>query len=406
MELTIDLIKQLRDDGLSWRQIGLFLADKTGEDPYLLQERARHKWRTQNEIVEEKQSTVFRKSRKINKDNTNVSEIEVSDEEISLLDDVNLLKRHGFDPKYWKVIDSTCILRGGKWSSRVKAALRDVPLLDEEALSEAFLRVSENLPEPDVTESKYGERGPHIQTLAVIALYDLHYGRRGILGDHQKTAKDLQVVIEKIIKRFYHQPVDKIILPIGQDFLNADTIQGTTTKGTQQDNSLVWHEMLGGGLALAIWVVEALSAMAPVELIYNEGNHDKVLSYGIIKALEQRYRGSNQVTVDSDLHPRKYRTFESNLIGLTHGKEENNLPMVMQMEEPRLWGQSAHRYWILGHLHHLEMMEKNGVTILRCPSLAFNDEWTRSKMLVGADRAMACSIFNEEGLSDIWLIRP
>ena len=45
MELTLDLVKRLRDEGLSWRQIGLFLSDEIAEEPYILQERARSMYR-------------------------------------------------------------------------------------------------------------------------------------------------------------------------------------------------------------------------------------------------------------------------------------------------------------------------------------------------------------------------
>ena len=164
--------------------------------------------------------------------------------------------------------------------------------------------------------------------------------------------------------------------------------------------------MFSGGLALAIWVIDALNEVAPVSVLYNEGNHDRVFSYAIVKALEQRYEHCAGVEIDSDTSPRKYMLFGKNLIGFSHGKDEANLSTVMQMEEPVRWGSSLHRYWFLGHLHHLEMMEKDGVIIIRCPSLAFGDEWTRRKGFVGSDRSLLCGIFTQDGLENIWLMRP
>ncbi len=45
MELNIELVSRLRNEGLSWRQIGVFLAQDLPDEPYRLQERARHMWR-------------------------------------------------------------------------------------------------------------------------------------------------------------------------------------------------------------------------------------------------------------------------------------------------------------------------------------------------------------------------
>ena len=399
MEITLETIEELRADGLSWREIGLFLAVESEEEPYVLQERARGIWRRQHK---EAKQTVIRKSMKVNKDRSNVSEISLLGDSFHALDGDALLRRHGYDPTYWRIIDSTCAKRGEVWSSRVKVVARDVPQLDgdefAEFLSDALDRFDTPVPHMDSIRD--------MENLGLVALYDIHYGRRGIEGDHRTTEREVRSVITQAKERLTEKGVNKILLTIGQDFLNADNIAGSTTSGTPQDNSLSWHEMLSGGLALAVWVVDTLAEVAPVQVVYNEGNHDRVFSYAIVKALEQRYATSPNVTVDAEPDPRKYMSWGNSLIGLTHGKDENNLSTVMQIEEPLQWGASTHRYWFLGHVHHLEMTEKDGVTIVRCPSLAFSDDWTRRKGYVGSDRSTLCGIFGQNGMDDIWLLRP
>lgn len=419
MELTYESVRGLRDEGLSWRQIGLVLADEYGGDPYRLQERARSLWRRSCEDIsldtrekskslgqQSEDDAITRKSRKINKDGSDVSEIEVLGKEISSLDDEGLLRKHGYDPRYWRVIDSTCALRGGKWSSRVKVVAKEVPQLEKEEFASFLADSLDQFPLFNADMKPREVKRTKDRRLVVVPLYDVHYGRRGVDGDHKRTQADVMSVIEQLCRRLDKEEPLRVVITIGQDFLNADTVDGATTKGTPQDNSMVWHEMLSGGLALAVWVVEKLAPYGDLDIIYNEGNHDRVLSYAIIKALEQRYRDNPDIRVDSDAHPRKYIQYHESLIGLSHGKDEVSISTTMQVEEPLRWGHTKKRYWLLGHLHHLDVTEKDGVTLIRCPSLAFEDEWTRRKGYVSSDRALACAVFGEEGLDDVWLIRP
>lgn len=405
MELTLELVEQLRDEGKSWRQIGLFLADKLDDDPYRLQERARSLWRNSNrnesrDIKEDE--LITRKQRRINSDNSNVSEIQVINSMPSLSDNDGLLKKHGYDPKYWRVIDSSCVLRNDIWTSRLKVVAREVPQLDKKEFADFLTEAMDNVPaHKDSSHSEYNDG-----KIAVLGLFDLHYGRKGVNADHVQSKADLESVILQLCDKFEYVAPEKIILPVGQDFLNSDTISGTTTHGTPQDNSLWWNEMISDGISMLIWAIEKLEKYAPIEVVYNEGNHDKVLSYAIVKSLEARYYDSDTIIVDTTPDPRKYIVYGNTLVGICHGQQESKLSTLMQMEVPELWGRSKHRYIMAGHLHHLNMIDADGVTIIRCPSLAFQDRWTQGKGFLGSSSSMVTIIYSKQGLDDIWLMRP
>jgi hypothetical protein len=395
MEMTLEKITELRDKGLSWREIGMFFA-QDGEEPYLVGERARAIWK--------KRRQPERRFMRSNKDGTATSEVAETQQNPTEFDNDALLRYHGYDPKYWQVIESTCTKRGEKWSSRIKVVTREVPQLQEDMLAEVMAGVLGRL---DKVSVGHTWKSRMFDRCAVVALYDVHYGRRSLSGETRDVAEDVMQVIEALADKLDEKGVDKVFITIGQDFLNSDNPQGTTTKGTPQDNSMAWHEILAGGLALMSRVVEALVAVAEVEVIYSEGNHDIVLSYAIAKALEERYRGDERVTVDTDPSPRKYRQWGTTAIGLSHGDKEADLPTVMQMENPRLWGESTFRYWFLGHLHQLSLAEKNGVTLVRCRAMALPDEWSLHKGFVGSERGVTCGIIDDEiGLEEIWLMRP
>jgi hypothetical protein len=339
-----------------------------------------------------------------NKDGTATSEVAETQQNPTDFDNDALLRYHGYDPAYWRVIESTCTKRGEKWSSRIKVVAREVPQLQEDMLAEVMGGMLKRL---DKVSIGHRWKSRVFDRCAVVALYDVHYGRRTLVGETHDVAEDVMTVIEALVDKLDEKGVDKVFVTIGQDFLNSDNPQGTTTKGTPQDNSMAWHEMLAGGLALMSRVVEALAGVAEVEVIYSEGNHDMVLSYAIAKALEERYRGDERVTVDTDPSPRKYRQWGTTAIGLSHGDKEADLPTVMQMENPRLWGESTFRYWFLGHLHQLSLAEKNGVTLVRCRAMALPDEWSLHKGFVGSERGVTCGIIDDEiGLEEIWLMRP
>ncbi|MDD4455069.1 MAG: hypothetical protein PHI67_07140 [Candidatus Methanomethylophilaceae archaeon] len=395
MELTLEKITELREKGLSWREIGMFFASE-GEEPYLVGERARSMYR--------KQGAPTRRLTRSNKDGSATSEVTETHRDPREFDNDALLRYHGYDPSYWRVIESTCTKRGDNWTSRIKVASREVPQLQADMLATVMAGTLAKL---DKVTAGHRHRSERVGMCAVVALYDVHYGRRSLTGDKRDVAEDVMRVVEEIVDKLVDKGVDKVFVTIGQDFLNSDNPQGATTKGTPQDNSMAWHEMLAGGLTLMSRVVEALGSVADVEVIYSEGNHDMVLSYAIAKALEERYRNTDRFEVDTDPSPRKYRLWGKTAIGFSHGDKEADLATVMQMENAPLWGASSFRYWFLGHLHQLNLIEKNGVTMIRCRAMALPDEWTSHKGFVGTERGVTCGIIGEDtGLEEIWLMRP
>lgn len=395
MELTLEKIVELREKGLSWREIGMFYASE-GEEPYLVGERARSIYR--------RQGAPTRRFLRSNKDGSATSEVTETHQDPREFDNDALLRYHGYDPSYWRVIESTCTKRGDSWTSRIKVASREVPQLEADRLATVMAKTLAQL---DKVKAGRRHRSDMFGRCAVVGLYDVHYGRRPLVGDKRDVAEDVMRVVEEIADKLEDRGVDKVFITIGQDFLNSDNPQGTTTKGTPQDNSMAWHEMLAGGLTLMSRVVDALGSVADVEVIYSEGNHDMVLSYAIAKALEERYRNMDGFEVDTDPSPRKYRLWGKTAIGFSHGDKEADLATVMQTENAPLWGASSFRYWFLGHLHQLNILEKNGVTMIWCRAMALPDEWTAHKGFVGTERGVTCGIIGEDtGLEEIWLMRP
>lgn len=404
MVLTYKDIEEYRNNGMTWREIGEYLASLTGLDAQNLSNTARLAYRRKgktvlNPIEDGVVSTRHTElvSGGMTSEKTSTFIPDVSDEE-------SLLRYHGYDPEVWHVKESVSSVRNGKWTSRAKVVPRryaDVPL---EKIEKAVKSALASVPAPTVCPPVHSDTTGRY---AVLPLYDVHFGKRmimdGVTSDHRDTKRIVLDITRRFTGKCVSNGVSGIVIVIGQDFLNADNIEGSTTNGTRQDNSLPWHEMVAQGISLLVEVIETCRGIAPIDVLYSEGNHDKVLSFCIAKALEQRYIECDDVWVDARQEPRKYYIVGDTLIGFTHGNEEPRLSTVMQNERAEDWGETKHRYWITGHVHHLEMSDSDGVTIIKCPSPTFSDEWLKRKGYISATRAQSAFLFSDTGMEAMWL---
>ena len=112
-----------------------------------------------------------------------------------------LLKAHGYDPRYWRVIESTCAKRGDVWSSRVKVVAREVPQLDGEELASHLEEAVNRLDAPVSYRDTDGVKW------LLLALYDIHYGRRGVDGDYRRTESEVKSVVTQLVSRLTEESV-------------------------------------------------------------------------------------------------------------------------------------------------------------------------------------------------------
>lgn len=148
--------------------------------------------------------------------------------------------------------------------------------------------------------------------------------------------------------------IDKILFVAGNDILHTDNPKRTTTAGTPQDTDGMWYSNFDLALELYVHVIDLLTKVADVHVVFNPSNHDYTNGFFLAKALNAWYRNSKNVTFDIDMKHRKYFTYFNNLIGTTHGDgaKEAHLPGLMAHEASKVWGQCEKRYWFTHHVHH------------------------------------------------------
>lgn len=107
------------------------------------------------------------------------------------------------------------------------------------------------------------------------------------------------------------------------------------------------------------------------------GNHDEVGAVWLSLALAHVYANEPRVTVDTTPSVFSYFRFGNNLIGCHHGHtcKAEKLPGVMATDRAKDWGETEHRYWYTGHVHHAAFREFPGVSVESFGTLAAKDAY-------------------------------
>ena len=93
--------------------------------------------------------------------------------------------------------------------------------------------------------------------------------------------------------------------------------------------------------------------------------------------LEHHFHNEPRVMIDTSPAKFHWYRFEKNLIGVTHGDTVKmpQLPGVMAVDRKEDWGETEHRYWYTGHVHHDSLKEYPGCIVETFRTLAPRDAW-------------------------------
>jgi cob(I)alamin adenosyltransferase len=313
---------------------------------------------------------------------------------------------------HWEVSDWTVPMKveqgqdaEGRWRAarpiqtqqyRVKVYLRRVmPRALRAATDAIFERLAKHAPKyPTPAKVKNNSGEPF---LAVLGLFDVHFGKlcwAAETGDNYDTKAAEQVyrnAVDDMIAEGSGKPIDRFLLPLGNDFYHIDNSRSTTYAGTPQDVDGRYAKVIEAGEMAVVWAVERLSAIAPVDVVWVPGNHDPTTSYHLARTVAAWFRRCPRVAVDASPNPRKYLAYGSTLIGLTHGNEERfaDLPAIMATERATEWAGASCREWLVGHQHRSRQFQTKpvdthlGTTVRVLRSLAGTDAWHHRKGYVG-----------------------
>ncbi len=342
-----------------------------------------------------------------------------SEKKISLtadkLKDSNyLIKAHGFNPDEFEIISARSSFWGkekGKdfYSSRISIRPKKESLTVE-FLSEFFKYKDFEKHKDPVAIKQYDKNGEFLE----VDVPDLHIGLNTTKGETHESY-NIEEARERFIKciydikeRCYGKSFSKIyIAPLG-DLLHFDNINGSTTKGTPQATDGRFAQVFNAAVDILIEGIDILGDIAPVHIMYVSGNHDKVLGYAAMVAIEKAYRKDDNVTVDTTPTSRKAIHEGNVLIGLAHGDmNKDRMAEWLQTEYRRSFGKSKYVEIHSGHFHSQQVIEKNGIIIRYLPTLCSSSPWEYDSGFNKSLKTLISFVWNKEtGLREMWFSTP
>jgi len=183
------------------------------------------------------------------------------------------------------------------------------------------------------------------------------------------------------------------------DWFHYDGLEPVTSRsGHVLDSDGRYAKMVRVGMKVMRQCIEsALSKHRTVHVINVVGNHDDTGALWMSIALGHMYANEPRVTIDQSPAAFTYFRHGKTLVGCHHGNtcKPDKLAGVMAADRPKDWGDSEHRYWWLGHVHHESVKEYPGVRLETFNTLAAKDAWASAGGYRAA-RNMKCIVLHAE----------
>tara|TARA_R110001592_G_scaffold104354_1_gene293664 strand:+ start:8661 stop:10088 length:1428 start_codon:yes stop_codon:yes gene_type:complete len=232
---------------------------------------------------------------------------------------------------------------------------------------------------------------------------DFHWGKYGWVDEvgvsynFEEARSRLIDRTNEIISWLPARP-EKIIISTGSDWFHVDNDLGTTTRGTPQDMCGSPAEILITGCQLAREHIDLLRQVAPVDVVFMTGNHDRHSALALMLYLSAAYENVDDVSVKLDPKTRHYTQYGNTLLGFCHGDsvKKEKLPTLMSKEQRVLWGQTESHIWFTGHLHHQVLYEMDGGLVIQLPSLAGHDRYHYRAGYTTAKAGLAAHIIDKQ----------
>lgn len=325
-----------------------------------------------------------------------------------------LMVAHGYDPNKWELISA----RSNVWNAYSKQdgimeLYSSKIVVRPHKNSEIYTEIDEFFegrefkhPRQLTSPTNYDPYGEILE----VNLPDLH---AGLFSCPDETDESYDVPIMKtrfmkcindIIERCQGRRFEKIIFATLGDLLHVDNDNQGTTRGTLQQLDGRIPGVFGLTLDILIDAIELLGNFAPLEIIYVAGNHDRVLGYALMKALEKAFRNDHNIVFDTSPNPRKFRRFENVLVGWLHGDcAKNNISEWLQVEARKDFGCSLYAEVHAGHYHHQQTLEKSGMIIRYLPTICASSAWEHQKGYSKNVKTVVSFVWNQlTGLREMW----
>lgn len=243
---------------------------------------------------------------------------------------------------------------------------------------------------------------------------ELHLGKLGSESDYENYSTKqamyrLKILTTELIEYQKKMKASQIVMGVGNDFFNSDTVDDKTTAGTQQNNDTRFKEVYLWGKVGYLSMIETFkNYFDKVVLKNNPGNHDEKSSFSLFTNIYDLYTMTNDPKVDvnltyKDMHFSTCYEFGDNLIIFSHGKSpegknlsDATLARTVKNYFPEEFRRNKNVYVFAGHLHQDSETKIENVTVIRTASLSGVDNWHASNAFVGPREGHSVYLFDKE----------
>jgi hypothetical protein len=254
----------------------------------------------------------------------------------------------------------------------------------EAMLREAIQGMVDALPKARPT------KGPSQGANDLLACYNVSDHHFGMLSMQEETGNDynLDIAEKLLIGAFDHlikaaPPSGQALVTLMGDLLHYDSFVPETPQSRNVlDADGRYPQMVRAAVRSTRYLIKAaLTRHESVHVIVERGNHDPSSSIFLMEALSNVYESEPRVTIDTSPAKFHYHRFGNNLIGIHHGDtvKMKDLPLLMAHDRATDWGETEHRFWWTGHVHHDATQEFPGVKCESFRVLAAKDAWHSEK---------------------------
>ena len=257
-----------------------------------------------------------------------------------------------------------------------------------EMFEEAMKALASNLPQvPEIPWlSKLSKHSNDLH-----ACYPVGDHHTGMLAWGEETggdSYDIKIAEKLITQAINHLVKGNVICRTATvaflgDFMHYDSFEAVTpTSRNQLDSDSRFPKMVRAAIrSMRYTIEEAARTHEYVHVIVEIGNHDLSSSIFLMECLSNIYENNPRITVDTSPSHFHYFSFGNSLIGTHHGHgvKMEKLPLIMAIDRPDLWGNSEHRFWWTGHIHHDQIKDFEGCRVESFSVLGPTDAWAAQK---------------------------
>lgn len=239
--------------------------------------------------------------------------------------------------------------------------------------------------------------------LTVYPIGDPHFGMLSWpdeTGDDWNLDIARQVHVDAMSELVQAAPTTEtaVVINLG-DALHFDSLEAKTPRsGHMLDADGRYAKVVDVAIMMMRQCIEsALSKHKTVHVICVPGNHDETGGMWLARLLAIAYEREPRVTVETTPSLFAYYRWGKVLLGIHHGHtcKPDKLPGVMAVDRARDWGETEHRHWLMGHVHHETRKEYAGVTVESFGTLAAKDAYAANGGWRSA-RPMQALVFHRE----------